>query len=80
MKIMKRSMLLTAAVLAITSITASAADITLRATANSNDNDEDYDGLVVFKNYVEAASNGSIAVELFIGTQLCSKGAECAGS
>ncbi|MGK0319364.1 MAG: TRAP-type C4-dicarboxylate transport system substrate-binding protein, partial [Granulosicoccus sp.] len=77
MKIMKRSMLLTAAVLAITSITASAADITLRATANSNDNDEDYDGLVVFKNYVEAASNGSIAVELFIGTQLCSKGAEC---
>jgi TRAP-type C4-dicarboxylate transport system substrate-binding protein len=77
MKIMKRSMLLTAAVLAFTSITASAADITLRATANSNDNDEDYDGLVVFKNYVEAASNGSIAVELFIGTQLCSKGAEC---
>ncbi|MFT6877855.1 MAG: TRAP-type C4-dicarboxylate transport system substrate-binding protein [Granulosicoccus sp.] len=77
MKIMKRSMLLTAAVLAFTSITASAADITLRATANSNENDEDYDGLVVFKNYVEAASNGSIAVELFIGTQLCSKGAEC---
>ncbi len=56
---------------------ASAADITLRATANSNENDEDYDGLVVFKNYVENASNGKIAVELFIGTQLCSKGAEC---
>ncbi|MGB0844831.1 MAG: TRAP transporter substrate-binding protein DctP [Alphaproteobacteria bacterium] len=55
----------------------SAADITLRATANSNENDEDYDGLVVFKNYVENASNGKIAVELFIGTQLCSKGAEC---
>ncbi|MFD0916644.1 TRAP transporter substrate-binding protein DctP [Pseudahrensia aquimaris] len=54
-----------------------AADFTLRATANSNENDEDYDGLVVFKNYVEAASNGKIAVELFIGTQLCSKGAEC---
>ena len=35
------------------------------------------DGLVVFKNYVESASNGAIAVELFIGTQLCSKGAEC---
>jgi len=32
---------------------------------------------VVFKNFVEAASNGEIAVELFIGTQLCSKGAEC---
>ncbi|MBT0957281.1 TRAP transporter substrate-binding protein DctP [Alphaproteobacteria bacterium KMM 3653] len=54
-----------------------AAEITLRATANSNENDEDYDGLVVFKNYVEAASNGKVEVELFIGTQLCSKGAEC---
>ena len=50
---------------------------TIRATANSNENDEDYDGLVVFKNYVEAASNGAIGVELFIGTQLCSTGAEC---
>jgi len=54
-----------------------AADYTIRATANSNENDEDYDGLVVFKNYVEAASNGAIEVELFIGTQLCSNGAEC---
>ncbi|MEO1640482.1 MAG: TRAP transporter substrate-binding protein DctP [Pseudomonadota bacterium] len=52
-------------------------EFTIRATANSNENDEDYDGLVVFKNYVEAASNGRIAVELFIGTQLCSTGAEC---
>jgi len=54
-----------------------AADIKIRATANSNENDEDYDGLVVFKNYVESASNGAIEVELFIGTQLCSNGAEC---
>ena len=54
-----------------------AADFNIRATANSNENDEDYDGLVVFKNYVESASNGAISVELFIGTQLCSKGAEC---
>jgi TRAP-type C4-dicarboxylate transport system substrate-binding protein len=56
---------------------AQAADFTIRATANSNENDEDYDGLVVFKNYVEQASNGAIEVELFIGTQLCSNGAEC---
>jgi TRAP-type C4-dicarboxylate transport system substrate-binding protein len=56
---------------------AQAADIKLRATANSNENDEDYDGLVVFKDYVEKASNGAIEVELFIGTQLCSTGAEC---
>lgn len=67
-----------AAVLAGGAITAaSAQQFTLRATANSNENDEDYDGLVVFKNYVESASNGAIAVDLFIGTQLCSNGAEC---
>ncbi len=66
-----------AGMLAASSIAAQAQDITIRATANSNENDEDYDGLVVFKNYVEAASNGAIAVELFIGTQLCSNGAEC---
>ena len=58
-------------------IAALAQDITLRATANSNENDEDYDGLIVFKNHVEQASNGAIAVELFIGTQLCGNGAEC---
>ncbi|MFZ3583647.1 TRAP transporter substrate-binding protein DctP [Loktanella sp. DJP18] len=70
---------LTAALLASTAATAWAQDAayTLRATANSNENDEDYDGLVVFKNYVEAASNGQIAVEMFIGTQLCSTGEEC---
>lgn len=67
----------TAALLATTAMAAQAADYTIRATANSNENDEDYDGLVVFKNFVESASNGAIEVELFIGTQLCSKGAEC---
>ncbi len=69
--------LLAAGMIAASAIAANAADYTIRATANSNENDEDYDGLVVFKNYVEAASNGAIEVELFIGTQLCSKGAEC---
>lgn len=63
--------------LAGSAATAFAADFNIRATANSNENDEDYDGLVVFKNYVEAASNGKVSVELFIGTQLCSKGSEC---
>ena len=64
-------------IMALTTVAVQAADYTIRATANSNENDEDYDGHVVFKNYVESASNGAIAVELFIGTQLCSKGAEC---
>lgn len=56
---------------------ASAADYKLRAVANSNENDEDYDGLVVFKDFVESRSNGAIEVDLFIGTQLCSNGTEC---
>ena len=54
-----------------------AADFNLRATANSNENDEDYDGLVVFKDYVESHSNGKIKVDLYIGTQLCANGTEC---
>ncbi|MBT6098141.1 MAG: TRAP transporter substrate-binding protein DctP [Marinovum sp.] len=66
-----------ATLMASSAMAAAAADYTIRATANSNENDEDYDGLIVFKNFVESASNGAIAVELFIGTQLCSKGAEC---
>lgn len=54
-----------------------AADFKLRAVANSNENDEDYDGLVVFKDFVESRSNGKISVDLFIGTQLCANGTEC---
>ena len=68
---------LSATMLAGSAIMASAQDFNIRATANSNENDEDYDGLVVFKNYVEQASNGAIGVEIFMGTQLCSNGAEC---
>lgn len=56
---------------------AQAADYKLRAVANSNENDEDYDGLVVFKDFVESRSNGAIEVDLYIGTQLCGNGTEC---
>lgn len=69
--------LLVAALMAGTAIAAAAQEYTLRATATSNTEDEDYDGLVVFKNYVENASNGAIKVELFVGTQLCATGEEC---
>ena len=58
------------------SIAANAADYNLRFTAPSNENDEDYDGAIVLKSYIEAASNGAIEVEVFIGTQLCAKGAD----
>lgn len=59
------------------SVPAMAADFNLRAVANSNENDEDYDGLVVFKDFVESHSNGKIKVDLYIGTQLCGNGTEC---
>ncbi len=62
---------------AFSAFAAAHVEYTIRATANSNEADEDYDGLVVFKNYVENASNGKIAVEMFIGTQLCSAPEEC---
>lgn len=75
MKTLKSAVM--AALLAGTASMAVAQEITLRATANSNENDEDYDGLVVFKNYIENASNGAIAVEIFMGTQLCTKPDEC---
>ena len=78
MRIFLKSLTLVAAAMAVLLAgVATAADYKLRATATSNENDEDYDGLIVFKDYVESASNGAIEVELFIGTQLCSKGAEC---
>ena len=70
--------LLLATAIAATPIAAAAQEYQLRATANSNENDEDYDGLIVFKNFVEQASNGAIGVEIFMGTQLCSNGSECA--
>lgn len=69
--------LVLATLMAGTAGVAMAQDIMLRATANSNENDEDHDGLVVFKNYVESASNGAIGVEIFMGTQLCAKPDEC---
>lgn len=53
------------------------ADYNLRAVVGSNLNDEDYDGIVVFKDFVESRSNGAISVEIFTGSQLCANGAEC---
>ena len=77
LKLTFKAMMAAAALMGATAMTATAQEYTIRATANSNENDEDYDGLVVFKNFVESASNGTVAVELYIGTQLCANGAEC---
>ncbi len=62
---------------ASTPVIAVAADYTIRVVHLSNRNDEDYDGALVFKDYVEAQSNGAIAVELYPGGQLCGQPVEC---
>ncbi|QHQ35079.1 TRAP transporter substrate-binding protein DctP [Algicella marina] len=54
-----------------------AADFTLRAAASVSENDEDADGLFIFKQHVEAASNGTIEVDLHIGSGLCTQAADC---
>ena len=58
-------------------MSAMAADYNLRAVVGPDLNDEDYDGIVVFKDFVESRSNGEVSVEIFAGTQLCANGAEC---
>jgi len=56
---------------------AAAADYTIKAVFLANTDDEDYDGLLVFKDYVEAQSNGAIEVEIYPGGQLCGNPREC---
>lgn len=75
---MKKVMVALAVCIFVFGITAVyAADHTLRIVHLSNTNDEDYDGALVFKNYVEARSNGKIAVEVYPGAQLCGNAGEC---
>lgn len=75
---MKKLLVVVAACLFAFSATALyAADFTLRVVHLSNTNDEDYDGALVFKDYVEARSNGTITVEVYPGAQLCGNAAEC---
>ena len=65
------------AAVAFSALSATAADYNLRSVVGPDLNDEDYDGIIVFKDYVESRSNGAIEVEIFAGTQLCANGAEC---
>ena len=43
----------------------------------ANENDEDFDGSMVFKDYVESRSNGEIEVQIYPNGGFCSKDAEC---
>ncbi len=56
---------------------AGAADTTLKIAFLGSEDDEDYDGSLVLKNYVEATSNGAIAVEIYPNGRFCSNADEC---
>ena len=64
-----------AALLGLAPAPVSAQEILLRTQVPPED--EDHDGMVVFKDYVEAQSNGVIGVEIVLGNQICATGTEC---
>ncbi len=53
------------------------AEYTIRFSFLGSPQDEDYDGALVFKQYVETRSNGRAEVELYPSGQFCSNEREC---
>ncbi|MEZ5801676.1 MAG: hypothetical protein R3D29_15890 [Nitratireductor sp.] len=79
-----KKLLATAGVLAIAAATslgvtsmAKAADFTIKVAFPGSPEDEDYDGSMVFKDYVESRSNGRAAVEIYPSGQFCGNEKEC---
>ncbi len=66
-----------AAALALLAAPTMAAANPLKIVFLANQDDEDYDGSLVFKDYVEAVSNGEVTVEIYPGGQLCGNPDEC---
>lgn len=54
-----------------------AADTTIKIAFLGSTADEDYDGSLVFKDYVESRSNGAVEVEVYPAGQFCSSEKEC---
>jgi len=68
----------TAALAILSGVPALAQDTTtLEIAFLGSEQDEDYAGSLIFKNYVEAVSNGSIAVEIYPNGRFCSNADEC---
>lgn len=68
---------LTSAALLAGAIPAQSADFELNLVFLANTDDEDYDGALVFKDWVESRSNGDIAVTIYPGGQICGNPREC---
>lgn len=56
---------------------AQAQDMTIKMAFLGSPEDEDYDGSLVFKDYVESRSNGRVAVEVYPSGQFCGNEGEC---
>lgn len=54
-----------------------AADYTIKVAFLGSQDDEDYDGAMVFKNYVESVSNGAVEVQIYPSGQFCGNEKEC---
>jgi len=54
-----------------------AADVTIKIGFLGSQTDEDWEGSIVFKDYVESRSNGDIAVEIYPSGQFCGNFREC---
>lgn len=53
------------------------ADHTIRVGFLGSADGEDYDGALVFKDYIESRTNGSVAVQIFPSGQFCGNEREC---
>ncbi|MEM9168363.1 MAG: TRAP transporter substrate-binding protein DctP [Pseudomonadota bacterium] len=56
---------------------ADTAEETIRIGILGSPEDEDYDGALVFKDYVESRTNGRVAVKVFTSGQFCGNEREC---
>lgn len=56
---------------------AEAQEKTIKIGFLGSETDEDWEGSIVFKDYVESRSNGSIAVEIYPSAQFCGNFREC---
>lgn len=56
---------------------AAAQEVTIKVAFLGSPEDEDYDGSMVFKDYVESRSNGRAAVEIYPSGQFCANEREC---
>ena len=75
--ILAASALTVAAVIASPTLTFAATDYTIKIAFLGSPADEDFDGSMVFKDYVESRSNGRASVEIYPSGQFCGSEKEC---